>query len=156
MSEENKAIIRRFYEALDRGDIVGASETYAFDAELHIPGLPEDPFGPEPVQQLFTAVRTAFPGIRTTVEDLVAEGDKVVARVSFHSPHQGSFIGPDPTAKMVTWTRIDVFRLFQGTIVEQWADRDDLGLLQQFGVVPPPIYARRPGVEMARREGESG
>ncbi len=136
VSEENKSIIRRFYqEVFNNGNVALADEFYAPDAELHIPGLPEDPFGPEPVKRLFSMIRTSFPDIRVTIEDLVAESDKVVASVTFRGPHQGEFQGLSPKMRLVTWARIDIFRLFVGKIVEQWADRDDLGLMEQLGVV---------------------
>ena len=135
MSEENKATVRRLYqEALNRGDLAVIDQIYAPDVELHFPGVPEDPFGPAPVHQLVATIHAAFPGVRVTIEDMVAEGDKVVARVTFHRPHQGQMVGVAPQSRQAIWTRIDAFRLFRGRIVEQWGDRDDFGLLQQFGV----------------------
>ena len=137
MSEANKAIIRRYYEEIvNRGNLSFADEVYSYDAELHIPGLVEDPYGPGPVKQLYAAIRSAFPGTSMTIEDIVAEQDRVVARVTFRGPHQAGAQGP-PTSGLVTWSRIDIFRLFQGKIVEQWADRDDLGLMHQYGVNLP-------------------
>ena len=140
MTEENKAAVRSLYEeALNRGDLAVLDDIYAPDVELHIPGVPEDPFGPAPVRQLLAMIRAAFPGVQAAIEDLVAEGDKVVARVTLHRPHDGHILGLAPQSPLAAWPRIDIFRLFRGRIVEQWADRDDAGLLQQLGVVPPPI-----------------
>ncbi len=143
MSEKNKATIRRLYqEALNRGDPAVIEEVYAPDVELHLPGVPEDPFGPAPVHQLFSMVWAAFPGSSATIEDLVAEGDKVVARITLHRPHDGRILGLSPRSEQAAWTRIEVFRLFQGRIVEQWGDRDDVALLRQIGVSAPPLDPR--------------
>ena len=136
---DNKAIIRRFYqEVINEGNPDRASEFYAPDVELHFPGLPEDPYGPEPVRDLVRTILTAFPDIQVTIEDLVAEKDKVVARVTFRGPHQGSGMGISGRSPLATWSRVDIFRLFEGKIVEQWADRDDAGLMAQLGVVVLP------------------
>jgi len=140
LSDENKALVRRLYaESLNRGDLTVIDQVYAPDVELHFPGVPEDPYGPVPVHQLFRMMRDAFPGVQASIEDLVAEGDKVVARVAFHRPHDGQLIGISPQARPSSWTRIDIFRIHRGRIVEQWADRDDLGALQQLGIVPPHV-----------------
>jgi predicted ester cyclase len=144
VSDENKAAVRRLYqEALNQGDLTVIDQSYAPDVELHFPGVPEDPYGPVAVHQLFRMMRDGFPGLQAVIEDLVAEGDKVVARVSFHRPHEGQLDGISPQARPWSWTRIDIFRLFRGRIVEQWADRDDVGMLQQFGVVPPRVDTSR-------------
>ena len=135
MSDENKAVIRRLYnEAVNGGDLAVIDELYAHDVELHLPGIPEDPYGPEPVKRLIALVREAFPGIGVTIEDLVAEHDKVVASVVFRGPHLGRGQGASPQDPLVAWARIDIYRLFEGRIVEQWADRDDLGALHQLGI----------------------
>jgi predicted ester cyclase len=137
MSEANKAIIRRLYhEAIDMGNLAVVDETYAPDVELHVPGIPEDPYGPGPVKQLLATMRVAFPGLRVTIEDLIAEGDTVAARVTFRQPHDGTLDGVSPRLPQGAWVRLDIFRLFRGRIVEQWADRDDSWLLRQLGVRP--------------------
>jgi predicted ester cyclase len=139
VSDETKAIVRRLYrEVFDQGHLAVIDELYAPDVELHLPGLPEDPYGPAPVHQMVAMIRTTFPGVRISIEDIVAEGDKVVARVTFRLPHDGQLAGIGPRRHLATWTRIDIFRLFRGKIIEQWADRDDVGLFQQFGVILPP------------------
>lgn len=138
MGEDNKSIIRRLYsEALDHGDLDSLDRFYADDAEVHIPGVPEDPFGSEPIRELFATVRRAFPGVRSVIEDLIAEGDKVVARVSFRAT-SGEGQAVPPQTRLAMWQRVDVFRLFDGRVVEHWADRDDVSTLLAFGVLPPP------------------
>ena len=138
MSDENKAVVRRYYrEVWERGDLRVVDEIFAADVELHMAGIPEDPFGPAPVKQLAAMARTAFPGLRVTIEDLIVEHDKVVATVSLHGPHDGTTQGVSPQEATAIWRRIDVFRLHRGLIVEHWSDRDDHALLQRLGIAPP-------------------
>ena len=142
MSDENKAVIRRYYrDAWEKGELGVIDEVFAPDVELHMAGVPEDPFGPAPVKQLVAMARTAFPGLRVTIEDLIAERDRVVATVSLHGPHGGTTQGASPREPAAVWRRIDVFRLHRGRIVEHWSERDDHALLQRLGIAPPPPEA---------------
>ncbi len=85
-----------------------------------------------------TAVLAAFPDLHVTPEDVIAEGDSVVARLTSRGTHQGEFQGIPPTGKQITLTGIEVFRIADGTIAERWGEFDFLGLLQQLGVIPSP------------------
>ena len=76
------------------------------------------------------ALQTAFPDLTMTVHDLIAEGDKVVARLTARGTHQGSFRGIAPTGRVVEWTGIRIFRIAEGKIAEHWANWDDLSLVQ--------------------------
>ena len=135
MTDENKAIIRRLYqEAVNGGDLSVIDELYAPDVELHLPGIPQDPYGPEGVKRFVGLVRDAFPAVVVTIEALIAEQDKVVASVLFHGVQPAPSQGASPYEPMTGWARIDIYRLFQGRIVEQWADRDDMGTLHQLGI----------------------
>lgn len=135
MSEENKAIIRRLYnEVHSGGNLDVIDEVYADDVEVHIPGLPQDPYGPEAIKQMIATIRNTFPGVMVTIEEILADDDKVVAYVAWRGPHLGREQGASPYAPMVGWPRIDIYRLFNGKIVEQWADRDDVGALHQLGI----------------------
>ena len=87
------------------------------------------------------AARVAFPDFHHTVEDLVAEGDKVVPRLTLRGTHQGDFQGLPPTGKQVTFSGINVMRLEDGKIVEHWSIGDTLGMLQQLGAIPAPVQA---------------
>jgi steroid delta-isomerase-like uncharacterized protein len=78
-------------------------------------------------------LRTSFPDLTITIEDLIAEGDKVVTRLTARGTHQGTFRGIAPTGRVVSWTGIRIFRIAEGKIVEHWANWDDLSLLQQLG-----------------------
>ena len=126
MTEANKAVVRRVYEIISTGDFDRAEEIIDPDApdnEL----LPCDPPAKliDTYKETFSEAREAFPDIRVTVEDLVAEGDRVVARVTMRGTHQGDFQGLAPTGKLVQVRAIDMFRISNGKIVEHWGHADD-------------------------------
>ena len=135
MSEQNKAVIRRFFEeAINKGNLDAMDEVYAHDAEVRLPGVPGDPYGPSGVKRLVAGILTAFPGVQVTIDALVAENDMVASFISFFGPFQGGSIGPSPYLPMVAWARMDLFHMFEGRIVEHWADRDDSSVLHQLGI----------------------
>lgn len=151
-TEANKATIRRLYrEVYNEGNVGLIDELYSREVELHIAGIPEDPFGPQPVKELAMMTRTAFPGARVIIDDLVAAGDKVVASVSFNGAFQGEFSGHSPGKNLSWWRRIDIYRLQNGVIVEQWGDRDDYTLLQRIGVAVPHLADTRPNARAGGR-----
>ncbi len=137
-AEENKALVRRFIDAANQNNLA------VFDALFAPDFVSRDtvvlvPPGPEGVRQLFTAVRAAFPDFHETIEDLVAEDDKVVARWTTRGTHQGEFAGIPPTRKPVTWKGMFIVRVVDGKFVEVWQAHDQLGLLQQLGAtITPP------------------
>jgi steroid delta-isomerase-like uncharacterized protein len=137
-AEENKAIARRGYEAINQNNLDALDEVVAPDITDHDPAPGQAP-GLEGVKQWFSSVHTAFPDFRMNVEDMIAEGDKVVARVRLSGTHQGEFMGIDATGNRVTITGIDILRVnADGKIVERWGNFDDLGMMQQLGVMEPP------------------
>jgi steroid delta-isomerase-like uncharacterized protein len=83
-------------------------------------------------------IRAAFPDGRTTIDDIIAEGDKVVVRATMKGTHKGEFMGIPATGKQVTISGIDVTRFVNGKSTEHWGQWDTLGMMQQVGVVPPP------------------
>jgi len=137
-TEANKASVRRFYDEVfnkkNRAAIVEFIDPNGIDHALP-PGLPA---GIEGSKQFITMFLTAFPDLHFTVEDLIAEGDKVVARLTTRGTQQGAFMGVPPTGKQVTVTAIDINRIVGGKTVEHWLQMDTLSLLQQLGVVPMP------------------
>ena len=82
--------------------------------------------------------RGAFPGSYFTVEDMVAEGDKIATRKTFHGTHEGEFMVIPPSGRVVSMGLIDIVRIYDGRVVEHWAMGDSLGLMQQLGVIPQP------------------
>ena len=135
-TEENKALtLRLIEEVINQGKLSTIDELIAADAVDHSlpPGLPP---GREGVKLFLGMIRTAFPDIHETVEDIIAEGDTVVTRTTWRGTHQGALLGIAPTGKQVSVSGIDISRVASGMFVEHWQSADDLGLLQQLGVIP--------------------
>lgn len=134
--DRNKALLRRFYEELwSQGDLETISELVADDFVDHYP-LPGAPPGREGVAALINTWRTAFPDMRETCEDLIAEGDKVVGRFTIRGTHSGGFMGVPPTGQCVTMSGIDIVRVAGGKIAEFWYGEHLVELMQQLGAVP--------------------
>lgn len=132
-TEENKAMARRFIEEVaNRGDFSVVDERIAPDFEVRDAVIPVAP-GPEGVKQVFGAMRSAFPDLHETVEDVLADEDRVMVRWSARGTHQGAFAGIPPTGNEVTWRGIFILRVANGKFVEMWQLHDQLGLLQQLG-----------------------
>ncbi len=136
-AEDNKALVRRAYDAINQNDLDALDEMVDSDVTDHDPAPGQGP-GLEGVKQYFSALHSAFPDVHMDVEDMIAEGDKVVARVSMSGTHQGEFMGIDPTGNRVTITGIDILRIVDGKVVGHWGNFDDLGMLQQLGVMEQP------------------
>ena len=137
-AEENKALVRQAYEAINQNNLDALDEIVASDIVDHDPVPGQGP-GLEGVKQYFSSMHTAFPDFRMNVEDMIAEGDKVVARVRLSGTHQGEFMGIDATGNRVTIKGIDILRInADGKIIERWGNFDDLGMMQQLGVMEPP------------------
>ncbi len=135
-TEENKAIaLRGFEEVWNQGNLDVVDEIYAIDYVGYMPGSLEIQ-GTEGFRQFVNMYRTAFPDIKFTIEDQIAEGDKVVTRWTGTGTLKGELMGIPPTGVQVTSTGIDILRFAGGKIVEVWVNMDDLGMLQQLGVVP--------------------
>jgi steroid delta-isomerase-like uncharacterized protein len=138
-TEENKAIAQREIAELynHTGNLDVADEIYAPDFVGHDPTQPEDLRGLDAARQFAATQRTAFPDLSCTIEDQVAEGDKVVTRFSAHGTHQGETeeLGP-PTGKRMEITGISIERFSEGKVVESWDNYDALGMMQQLGMVP--------------------
>ena len=132
---DNKAVIRRWVEALNNG--TGAE---AADAVLTTTFVMHTPYGlaagPQGMKDRLAALSAAFPDSQITVEDQIAEGDKVTTRYTIRATHRGEFMGIAPTGKHVTVTGIAIFRVEEGKIAELWDNQDVLGLMQQLGAIP--------------------
>jgi predicted ester cyclase len=138
LSEENKAIVRRQEEELfTQGNLDAADEVYAPDYVGHDPSNLEHIQGLEAAKQA-ADYRKAFPDLRVTVKDVIAEGDKVAARLRFRGTHRGELDGIAPTGRRVDCTGIVISRMEGGKIVEDWANFDDLGMMQQLGAISKP------------------
>lgn len=137
LAEENNKLVRRtFEEAWNQASLNTVYEIFDAHHVSHGLGV-ELPAGPEGFKQLISIYRAAFPDIHVTVEDQVAEGDKVAIRWSAIGTHKGQLMDLAPTGKQVTLTGMAISRIEGGEIVETWNNFDALGQLQQLGVFPP-------------------
>ncbi|HVW19408.1 MAG TPA: ester cyclase [Solirubrobacteraceae bacterium] len=140
---DHVATMRRVYELISAGDLDGFGELLAEDLVEHeeTPGLAPTKAG---VLEFFGMYRAAFPDLRMTPEDVLASGDKVVARVRATGTNQGAFMGMPPTGRAVDVQLIDIIRFGDdGLAHEHWGVFDALAMMQQLGVVPeaPPAVA---------------
>jgi len=136
-TEENKAVSRRFHEAIGKGSAQAVQAELAPNYAAHFPGIP-DPLDAEGFKQLVNVFASAFPESHFDIDDEFAVGDKVVTRWTYRAVHSGEFQGLPPTGKQVAMTGITILHIAGGKIVENSVELDQLGLLQQLGVVPPP------------------
>ena len=134
-TEDNKAHVRRGFEAVNQKNLAVFDELLTPDVVFHTASTTMQ--GLEAYKQFLSMYMTAFPDLHFTIEDMIAEGDTVVARFTTRGTHQGNFMGIPPTGKQGSGTRIFIDRIVNGKAVEQWFNTDDLGLLQQLGVIPP-------------------
>ena len=137
MSEENKAIARRdMEEILNQKNLSVADEIYSSEYVRHDPADPQEVRGIDGYKQLIAMYLTAFPDLHFTIDEMIAEGDKVVCRWTGSGTHQGPMGDIEPTGKQVTITGTGIYRIAGGKILEEWLNWDTLGLMQQLEVVP--------------------
>ena len=139
--EQNKALFRRFIEEVfNKGNVSTIDEFLApnfVEREVLPPGTPS---GREGVKQLTMMFRTAFPDFNVSIDDMIAEGDKIVARTTWSGTQKGEFMGIPSSGKRVSFDVIDIIRISEGKGVEHWGVMDSSALMQQLGVIPagPP------------------
>ena len=135
--EQNKAVFRKVVnEIFIKGntDLVDEMLAPGFIEHEELP--PGIPGGREGLKQMIKMFRSAFPDFNTTIEDMVAEGDKVVVRWTWSGTHKGDFMGIPPTGRSVSFGVIDIVRIVNDKFVEHWGLMDSSKLMQQLGVVP--------------------
>ncbi len=136
MSEENKALVRRWFEELFNSENLDvADEITAPDHVNHDPTLPDLPPGPDGDKQVVNLYHGAFPDANITIEDQVAEGDEVVTRWTGRGTHQGELLGVPPSGNRVEVTGMTLNRVSGGKIVETWTNYDALGMMRQIGAM---------------------
>jgi len=139
--EQNKALFRRFIEEVfNKGNVSTIDEFLApnfVEREVLPPGTPS---GREGVKQLTMMFRTAFPDFNVSIDDMIAEGDKIVARTTWSGTQKGEFMGIPSSGKRVSFNVIDIIRISDGKGVEHWGVMDSSSLMQQIGAIPagPP------------------
>jgi C-1 hydroxylase len=131
--EENKSIIRRYVQAWNRGDLKGLSDYWSSEMLHHTRtkshGLAE-------TINIVGSFMNAFPDLRWQIDDIVAEGDKVVTRMTAEATHTGSYLGMPPTGKKINCSVVGIARIDNGKIIEHWGVTDELAMLSQIGVSP--------------------
>ena len=135
----NKATFKRFHDAVNTGDVELISKTIDEvvepDALIHTP-LPIEATGAQALKQVWPMLLRGLPDAHITIEDLIAEGDKVVSRNSVTGTHQGEYMGLPPTGKSVTYNEIFILRFVNGRVAETWGVVDVLSQLKQLGAIP--------------------
>jgi steroid delta-isomerase-like uncharacterized protein len=135
MSEQNKSIVRAIYEVISTGDFSKVDQLIASDAVDH-EAPPGAPPGPTVLKEFVTTFRAAFPDLKISAEDMIADGDKVASRAIMRGTHKGEFMGVPATGKKFEIAGIDIIRFAGGKVVEHWGITDTLGLMQQLGAMP--------------------
>jgi steroid delta-isomerase-like uncharacterized protein len=140
-AEENKAVLRRWIEAYNERDLQAEADVLAADYVAHVPAVAGPLEGLEAWRRFSFSFAEAFPDIRLSIEDIMAEGDMVAARVAFRGTHRGEFQGIAPTGKEVAFSSIEVNRVVEGKVEEHWVELDLLGVMQQLGAIPEPEHS---------------
>ena len=136
MAADNKLVMYRFLEFINTASEKLAQELISPSAVFHVPGRTEPMRGPAGYLAIIGMMRGGFPDIQWTLEEMVAEGDKVAARFTMRGTHRGTFFGVPPTGKTISVQAMNIYRLSGGQFVEEHGQPDMLGLLQQIGAVP--------------------
>jgi len=136
-TEQNKDIVRRYQEAHNKNDMAALDGLVATDivSHNHFPGLPQ---GLEGSKMGHQGLLKTFPDLHTDTENLIAEGDKVVQLFTVSGTDKGGFMGAPPTGKSYKVGGISIFRIANGKIVEHWGQFDQMSVMMQLGLMPPP------------------
>jgi steroid delta-isomerase-like uncharacterized protein len=138
--EENKALMHRFFD-ITNANVGNFSKMRAEIDALYAPGFVQHHTVTGDVSfnqymQVYQALFTAFPDANYIIDDMIAEGDKVVLRLTMTGTHKGAFQGIPPTGKQVKVTGVGIYRIAGGKFIENWSFVDMLGLMQQLGIIP--------------------
>ena len=135
MEKENRGLIYRYLEEMNKGNEAYLDEYFGPDYIYHSSNGDLDVEGFKAMHSMFL---NAFPNAHAVAEDIIAKGDKVVTRWKIQGTHTGVFQGIAPTGKTIIVTGIIISRMEGGKVVEEWEEVDQLGMLQQLGVIPSP------------------
>ena len=137
LEEQNKKLIIRLIEEMDKGNFGIFDELSSDDYVCHFSWIPE-PLNREARKQFMKATMVSFPDFNHTIEDVISQGDKVVIRFTNRGTHKGAFKGIPPTGKEIEYTAIFIGRFVDGKVVETWVEANILGLMQQLGMELKP------------------
>ncbi len=134
--EQNKQLVRQFFEASDRQDAEMMDQLVSStNYSLHFSGMPPMDWNTNK-EQFLAPFNKAFPDLRRNIVDMVAEGDKVAVSINVTGTYKGEFQGIPATGKQVSFTAMDILTIIDGKITEEWATADMMGLMQQIGAIP--------------------
>lgn len=136
--EENKAIVRRFYDALLNEKSLDRLDEFVAQDYIDHAALPGQAPGLEGAKQRWAMWLTAVPDLRSTINDMFGEGDRVLARWTGEGTHQGRLLGIPPSGRHLRFGGMSIFRVAEGKVAEQWEELDKVNLMQQLGVLPEP------------------
>jgi steroid delta-isomerase-like uncharacterized protein len=135
----NKDLIHRFFAFVNAGDFDAFPQLLAPDYHLHFDGMP--PLDSQGAAGFFQGFFTAFPDVQHEIVEQIAEGDLVATRIIVHGTHRGDFMGIPSTGREISIGAVNLHRVIDNQIAEQWVNADSLGMLQQLGAVPGPALA---------------
>src|SRR3712207_4779754 len=138
MSEENKALARRWVDIFNQGNLDLVEEIYAPNFVGHDPTMPEDVRGVEGRREFYGMYQSAFPDTQITIEDQLAEGDRVATRWTARGTHQGELMGVPPSGNRVEVPGTTISRIEGGKVAEEWNNYHALGLMQQISAISQP------------------
>lgn len=140
MPDDPKALMRRFYDEINKGNLDALDELLADDIVEHerFPGLEPTKQG---VKQVFATLRAAFPDLRMEPHEVIAEGDLVCARITSTGTHRGEFMGIPASGRQIEIDTIDIVRVRDGQAAEHWGVTDSMTMMQQLGALPEPPSA---------------
>ena len=128
--------MQRFVQFINTADAKMATELVSPEAIFFVPGRPDPVRGPAGYLEIINMMRSGFPDIQWTLEETIAEGDKIVARYTMRGTHKGNFMGVPPAGKKIAVQALNIYRFSNGQIIEEQGQPDLLGLLQQIGGLP--------------------
>lgn len=134
MIDDNKALVAKRFEELDNGNLRVLDELFTTDYRLHFPGA-EAPLDLERTKQFYATLYSAFPDLRHTIEEQLAEGDKVVTRWTARGTHRGNLMGRGPTGAEIVFSGINIYRIADGKLAESHVNWDVIGVAHQLGLV---------------------
>jgi steroid delta-isomerase-like uncharacterized protein len=141
MSAENKAMVRKFYAFLDKGDMTGISQLLSDKFVWHVAGIPA-PFDKQSSVGFLQAFQAAFPDMQHSLDPQIAEGDRVVTSLTFRATHRGELMGVPASGKRVEMRALNIHRILEGKIAHAESVVDMMSLMQQIGAIPAPGGAR--------------
>jgi steroid delta-isomerase-like uncharacterized protein len=136
-TEKNKVVARKFYELFETGNLKAAEAIVAEDF-VNLRAIPGQTPGLAGLKEVIQAFRAGVPDIKFTIEEQVAEGDKVASRYSAKCTHQGDFLGVPGTGKSLNFTGLVIHRIIDGKIQNAWLEFDMFGVMRQMGTIPAP------------------